>query len=68
LFVSADPRATGPEQKAALRQAFAHASSVGPAAEPLDWMETTTPKRWRIDGRAREYDWYGAEGASPFLR
>jgi alpha-galactosidase len=66
LFVSADPRATGPEQKAALRQAFARASSAGPAAEPLDWMETTTPGRWRIDRRTKEYDWYGVEGSSPF--
>jgi alpha-galactosidase len=68
LFVSADPRATGPEQKSALREAFAKASSVGPAAEPLDWMETTTPERWKIDGRTMAYDWYGKEGSSPFLR
>jgi alpha-galactosidase len=66
LFVSPDPRAVNAEVKAALRKAFAEASVRREVAEPLDWMETTTPSRWRIDGRTVEYDWYGDEGGTPF--
>lgn len=68
LFVSPDPAAVNPESKQAIRRAFAAAAQVREVAEPLDWMETTTPGRWRIGGSVAEYDWYGAEGASPFAR
>lgn len=68
LFVSPDPAAVNAEPKQALRRAFAAAAQTRELAEPLDWMDTTTPGRWRIDGRAVDYDWYGAEGASPFPR
>ena len=68
LFVSPDPAAVNPEVRLAMRQAFAAAARPREVAEPLDWMETTTPGRWRIDSRTVEYDWYGPEGASPFPR
>jgi len=66
LFVSADPRVMGAEQKRAVRRAFAQASEPQPAGEPLTWFETTTPARWRLRGETVEYDWFGPEGASPF--
>jgi alpha-galactosidase len=66
LFVSPDPAAVNAESKQALRRAFAATAQAREVAEPLDWTDTTTPGRWRIDGRAVEYDWYGSEGASPF--
>jgi len=31
-------------------------------------MDTTTPGRWRIQGKVTEYDWYGPEGGTPFPR
>ena len=68
LFVSPDPAAVNAKSKQALRRAFAAAAQVRELAEPLDWMDTPTPGRWSIDGRAEEYDWYGSEGASPFQR
>jgi alpha-galactosidase len=68
LFVSPDPRALTAEARAAIRRAFTTAAAPHPAAEPLDWMDTTTPGRWRIEGRTREYDWYGPEGGTPFPR
>jgi alpha-galactosidase len=68
LFVSPDPASVNAESKQALRRAFAAAAQVRELAEPLDWMDTTAPARWRIDGRTAEYDWYGSEGASPFPR
>lgn len=68
LFVSPDPAAINTESKQAVRRAFAAAAQTRQPAEPLDWMDTTTPGRWRIDGGAVEYDWYDPEGASPFSR
>ncbi|HEY2976304.1 MAG TPA: hypothetical protein VGJ48_27565 [Pyrinomonadaceae bacterium] len=62
LFVSAAPDAIGPEQRKALREGFARASVSHPVAEPLDWLDTTTPERWKGWGRDRElrlvrYNW-----------
>ncbi|MGA3044595.1 MAG: hypothetical protein ABSF54_27795 [Bryobacteraceae bacterium] len=68
LFVSPDPKALNPETRAAIKRAFAAAANQQPLAEPLDWMETTTPGRWRIQGRTVNYDWYGTGGATPFPR
>lgn len=66
LFVSLDPRSSTPEVRAALKKAFEHASRAQPVAEPLDWMDTTTPSRWRLDGREVDFDWSLGEGMSPF--
>lgn len=71
-MVSAGPPAHGPEQMAALRDAFAMASAGGNTALPTDWMQTSTPERWQEkadSGRSetRQYHWSGPEGASPFL-
>jgi alpha-galactosidase len=68
LFVSPDPRAVNGEAKGAIRRAFLVASSRQPIAEPLDWMDTPTPARWRIQGKIAEYDWYGPDGGTPFPR
>jgi alpha-galactosidase len=57
LFVSADPAATGPEQRAALTAAFARAATLQPPAEPLDWLNTTAPRRWRFGIETHEFHW-----------
>jgi alpha-galactosidase len=62
LFVSAGPEAVGTEQRKALREAFGRAAVVQPLAEPLDWLETTTPERWRVGAETVRYDWYGSTG------
>jgi alpha-galactosidase len=64
LFVSASPDAVGPDQRAALRDAFAVAATQLPPGEPMDWLETTCPSRWRLNGETAEYDWYGDSGAA----
>jgi alpha-galactosidase len=62
LFVSADPAATGTKERAAIRAAFARsARTQAPGLEPLDWMETTAPQRWRAADRTLVYNWYGDE-------
>ncbi|MGA2263046.1 MAG: twin-arginine translocation signal domain-containing protein [Acidobacteriota bacterium] len=68
LFVSADPRAIGAEQKQAIKAAFDNAARQQPLCEPLDWSETTVPRRWRLQGKTVEYNWIGPDGATPFPR
>ncbi len=62
LFVSAAPDAIGPEQERALRAAFALAALPRLLAEPLDWLATTCPADWLIDGETLHYDWYEPTG------
>ena len=67
LFVSAAPDAVGPEQRSALRQAFASASRSMPLAEPVDWLQNAEPQEWILGGGRAAYHWFGAQGASPFV-
>ena len=57
LFVSWKRQLAGPEERKALREAFLRASQPAPTAEPLDWMESPTPKRWRFGSETVTYDW-----------
>ena len=43
--------------KDALRAAFARASGPRSAAEPLDWMSESSPRRWDCGGELFVYDW-----------
>jgi len=65
-FVSPEIDAVTPEAKKALTEAFAAAASAPPVAEPLDWLETVCPRRWRLRGRVVEFDWSTADGPWPF--
>jgi len=40
-----------------LREAMAIAAQPQPVAEPLDWMETRLPKRWRLMEKTMEFEW-----------
>jgi alpha-galactosidase len=62
LFLSHAREALGDEQKAAVREAFALAAVPQPPAEPLDWLDTTCPRRWRLGGREVALEWTGAGG------
>jgi len=71
-LVSVAPSQRGPDQRAALREAFETAAAGGAHARPVDWMETSTPEHWRgTSGKGgateRHYDWAGRGGACPFL-
>ncbi len=68
LFVSPDPAATGPEQRAALKQAFATVAQNRSAAVPQDWFQTTAPSQWHNpDGTGgRTCVWEDGGGAWPF--
>jgi alpha-galactosidase len=62
LFVSHSREALGAVQKAAVREAFALAAAPQPAAEPLDWLGTTSPRHWRLGGREVKFDWTRGNG------
>lgn len=66
LFVSLDPACAGAEQRRAIREAFERAAAPQPVPEPLDWMDSTAPERWRLGAATRRYQWYPEDGASPF--
>ena len=65
LFVSLAPDALGAATRRDLRAALALAANPQPLAEPLDWLGTVTPARWRASGVERTYDWFDADGAGP---
>jgi alpha-galactosidase len=67
LFVSVDPRSVTPEQRAAFRAAMQTALSGGTSGgcEPLDWLQTTTPRRWRFGREEVAYHWEEPAGANP---
>ena len=46
-----------PEVREALRAALSAAATARPVAQPLDWMESRTPREWIIDGKRVTYDW-----------
>lgn len=57
LFISAQPEATGPEQKAFIRECFALASQDLPVGEPMDWLENAFPRKWKLNGKVEEFNW-----------
>ena len=57
VCVSPAPDAVGREQREAIKSAFALAVEDHPAPVALDWMENPWPRRWRLDGVDREFDW-----------
>jgi alpha-galactosidase len=58
LFVSVDPGTVQSGQKTALASAFVTAAQRRQPGIPLDWLDTTTPARWRLDDKVVQYDWY----------
>jgi alpha-galactosidase len=67
LFISVDPRTLQPEQKNDFRNAMQTALSGGAAGgcEPLDWLHTTAPRKWRLGREKVVCHWEEAAGANP---
>jgi alpha-galactosidase len=65
-FVSVDPACRTAEVAAALREAFTLAARPQPVAQPLDWLTSRTPSRWRLGDHEQDYDWTGTDGGWPF--
>jgi len=57
LFVSAEREAVGETQREAIKKSFKTASEFQQTGEPLDWMENSLPRKWRLLGREVQFDW-----------
>jgi alpha-galactosidase len=69
LFISPSPDATGSEQKKAIAEAFAISAAGGSNICPLDWLDVTTPEKWKRASSSENeirYRWCDPGGADPF--
>jgi alpha-galactosidase len=57
LFISFKKGALTPEQEKEVAAALALAAQSLPLGEPLDWMDSLQPARWRLMGEEKSYDW-----------
>jgi alpha-galactosidase len=57
LFISAQPDAVGTEQKSFIKECFKFASQELPVGEPLDWLETPLPSKWKLNEEIRKFNW-----------
>jgi len=57
LFISAQPEATGAEQRAYIKNCFARAARPQPLGQPLDWLINPHPADWLLDGEKVHFDW-----------
>ena len=57
LFVSWRRQLATPESCAALERALRRAAKPQPTGEPLDWLETLRPTRWRFGNETRTFSW-----------
>lgn len=57
LFVSWKRQLTTPRYETALKDALRRAARPQPTGEPLDWLETTSPRRWDFGGERTSYGW-----------
>lgn len=62
LFVSVKPGSLNRNQESELMQAFARASQQADVAVPEDWMDTTCPVQWKINGNMERFEWYEKAG------
>jgi alpha-galactosidase len=66
LFVAVEPSVVEPKHRTALRRALDLASKSRPVAEALDWMDSQTPRSWKLNGKIQEFQWMNSEGPWPF--
>lgn len=57
LFISAQPEATKEEQLKSITACFKLASQELPLGEPLDWLESHIPTRWKLNGKVETFNW-----------
>ncbi len=64
LFVSVEPAILDHGRREAVRRALALAATPPAPAEPLDWLETTCPRRWRFADGDAAFEWATFPGAA----
>jgi hypothetical protein len=68
LFVSFQPELVTGDVRDAVRAALRRASEQQPPAEPLDWLDTLTPRRWRFGKDVVEYHWDAPTSGNPIVQ
>ncbi len=66
LFVSCKPGVLNEKELAELKEAYRVASYQADEFIPLDWMETTTPERYLLNGEEITFNWYTKRGNESF--
>lgn len=66
LFVSCKPGVLNDSEMAELEQAYKVAALQADEFYPLDWMETTTPERYMLNGKEITFNWYTKQGNTWF--
>jgi len=67
LFVDLEPAALRSPEWSILRSALEAAAAEQEQAEPIDWINSTAPQKWRLPGGRRQFDWSGPDGSVPDL-
>lgn len=67
LFVSFQPELLIGAVRDTVRTALRRASGLQPPGEPLDWLETLTPRRWKFGTETIEYSWEALRSGNPIL-
>ncbi|MCX6984337.1 MAG: alpha-galactosidase, partial [Lentisphaerae bacterium] len=65
FFASIKPGILSAGEFREMKEFFRLASEQTSRIEPLDWMHTTCPEEWLMNGKKRHFDWYAPEGADP---
>lgn len=58
LFVSAKPGLMTKDEEKQMKNLLKAASVRHAPGKPLDWEDTSCPKKWVLDGQEKEYQWY----------
>ncbi|MBQ8545427.1 MAG: alpha-galactosidase [Clostridia bacterium] len=66
LFVSCKPGVLNEKELEELREAYRVASYQADEFIPLDWMETTNPERYLLNGEEVTFNWYTKRGNESF--
>ncbi|MBO5312497.1 MAG: alpha-galactosidase [Clostridia bacterium] len=66
LFVSCKPGILSESEERELMKSFEIASYQSDEMIPLDWMETTTPSLYLINGKEEKFQWFPDTGCESF--
>ena len=66
LFVSCKPGILNDNELAELKEAYRVASYQADELVPVDWMETTTPDTYLLNGEIVKFNWYAKKGNQIF--
>lgn len=66
LFISCKPDVFTEKEYGEMREALARNSVQEDMLEPVDWMETTNPEKWLLNGEPVSFDWIPEGGAESF--